>query len=107
MKAKPVKLVEGEGYVPCSVKDATHVILDVPSPLSYRVIPVILSGPRRETPCWTWNGDVDKPTLKPSIKTWTADCMCHSFVTDGMIRFLGDCTHENKNKTVPLNEVED
>jgi hypothetical protein len=27
---------------------------------------------------------------------------CHVFVTKGEIQFLGDCTHELKNKTVPI-----
>lgn len=28
--------------------------------------------------------------------------VCHSFVTDGHISFLGDCTHELAGKVVPL-----
>lgn len=28
--------------------------------------------------------------------------VCHSFVTDGRIQFLGDCTHELANQTVDL-----
>lgn len=28
--------------------------------------------------------------------------VCHSFVFDGEIRFLGDCTHALAGKTVPL-----
>jgi hypothetical protein len=66
------------------------------------------SGPR-----WTWNGDVAKPTFKPSILVrWSVpaprepddppDKICHSFVTDGMIQFLGDCTHALAGQTVPL-----
>jgi hypothetical protein len=27
---------------------------------------------------------------------------CHSFVTDGRIQFLGDCTHHPVGQTVPL-----
>ena len=30
------------------------------------------------------------------------DERCHSFVTDGKIRFLGDSTHKLKGQTVPL-----
>lgn len=33
------------------------------------------------------------------------DTVCHSFVTDGKIQFLGDCTHELANKTVPLEDA--
>lgn len=57
-------------------------------------------------PLWTWNGDFEKPTISPSI-----DCnrsyperRCHSIVTDGMIRYLGDSYHHLKNQTVPLED---
>lgn len=34
----------------------------------------------------------------------TVDTVCHSFIRDGMIEFLGDCTHSLKGQTVPLEE---
>ena len=79
------------------------------------------SGPR-----WSWNGNVDKPTFTPSIlvrsQTWTPPVnaenhaewqrapwpqtnvatVCHSFVTDGRIQFLNDCTHALAGQTVDL-----
>lgn len=83
-----------------------------------------------EGPRWTWNGDAEKPTFQPSIlvrggdftpagqeayDAWReAGCpspapefesistVCHSFVADGQIQFLGDCTHALAGKTVPL-----
>jgi hypothetical protein len=30
--------------------------------------------------------------------------VCHSFVTDGRIRYLGDCTHDLKGQTIDLPE---
>lgn len=30
------------------------------------------------------------------------DIVCHTFIADGNIQFLGDCTHEMAGKTVPL-----
>lgn len=30
------------------------------------------------------------------------DTVCHSFITNGHIQFLSDCTHELRGKTVPL-----
>ena len=85
------------------------------------------SGPR-----WSWNGDVEKPTFQPSIlvtsyeMTPEAELMieqgirpeppgsrypghatrCHSFVTDGRIRFLGDCTHALAGQTVDIPDWE-
>ena len=31
--------------------------------------------------------------------------VCHSFVREGKIEFLGDCTHALKGQTVDLNDV--
>lgn len=71
------------------------------------------SGPR-----WSWNGDAEKPTFSPSVlvtypanpdadeefKEWRTERRCHSFVTDGRIQFLSDCTHEKAGQTVDLPE---
>ena len=56
---------------------------------------------------WKFNGDVHKPTFTPSmLSNKDRSCKtlprCHSFVTDGRIKFLADCTHELKGKTVEL-----
>lgn len=42
---------------------------------------------------WTWNGSLDAPTLSPSLLTKRAEGVCHSFLTDGVFAYLGDCTH--------------
>ena len=61
-------------------------------------------------PSWEWNGDMVRPTFSPSILVqWTyagVPKVCHSFVRDGQIEFLSDCTHALAGKTVPL-EPED
>lgn len=52
------------------------------------------------------------PTFRPSVlvnggrpnKTMPT---CHSFVTDGMIKFLNDCTHDLAGQTVALGELPD
>lgn len=110
MKAAPLKLIEGT-YHPCSVDEATHVRLCMPCPISDRIIPVITKGDRKGTPCWTWNGDIEKPTLKPSILTRLEyynqkAIVCHSFVNDGKVQFLGDCTHDNAGQTLDLLDVD-
>lgn len=80
----------------------------------------------RDGPAWGFNGDLQRPTFTPSILvTWeygyppvtaknfseyqrspweqeTRKAVCHSFVTDGQIQFLDDCTHALAGKTVPL-----
>lgn len=73
-----------------------------------------ITGPR----AWGFNGDLAKPTLTPSIlcryhafneQTEQYDqltSVCHSFVRDGQIQFLGDCSHALKGQTVPLSEIQ-
>lgn len=81
---------------------------------------------------WGWNGSVDAPTFTPSVlitsghhvasqagkRCWCdynreqvakgkeparfVCGICHSFVTDGRIQFLGDCTHALAGQTVDL-----
>lgn len=104
MKAKPVKA--GAGWEGCPNDEATHVLLNIPGPSGHIALPFTIKGDRRGTPNWTWNGDTEKPTIKPSILTTTSDYRCHTWVNDGMVQFLSDCTHEHKGKTLPLDDVE-
>lgn len=53
---------------------------------------------------WQFNGDTARPTFTPSILIRNA-YVCHSFVTDGKIAFLGDCTHHLSGQTVDLPEL--
>ena len=60
---------------------------------------------------WLWNNDPDHPTFSPSVLTTMPDgasgYRCHSFVRDGRIEFLGDCTHGLKRQTVDLPDLPD
>jgi hypothetical protein len=77
---------------------------------------------------WDWNGSDDRPTFMPSILAHphptfvdhdlqgealtspdnvTNTPRCHSFVADGRIQFLADCSHELKGQTVELPEWTD
>ena len=86
-----------------------------------------------ETSRWTVTGPEDAPTVVPSllitcghyVTGYTAEesgCWCkwnrehptekgpecyrcHSFITNGQIQFLTDCTHKLAGKTVPLEPV--
>lgn len=57
---------------------------------------------------WDFNGNLDKPTFNPSILAKVQaphkTMICHLFVRDGMIQFLGDCTHELRGQTVEIPE---
>lgn len=85
------------------------------------------AGPR-----WGYNGNPDAPTFSPSVLvrsghyvpghtgecwcTWETEdgeksgfgCyVCHSFVTDGRIQFLGDCSHALAGQTVDLPDFDE
>lgn len=81
---------------------------------------------------WTFNGDMENPTFRASMlvscghyssnykedgcwctynkehpdKPSPFKCSrCHSFVTDGKIEFLSDCTHEFAGQTLMLEDI--
>ena len=90
------------------------------------------SADEHSGPNWSWNGSSDAPTFSPSVlvrgiredltpeqeknygeelKTLSREHLlehpvysfrCHSFVENGHMRFLNDCTHELANQTVPI-----
>lgn len=91
------------------------------------VLPVAPAASGMPRPVWGFNGNGDAPTFTPSVlaraghhadsaakECWCTyearfgrpapfKCgICHSFVTNGMIQFLGDCTHALAGQTVPL-----
>lgn len=49
-----------------------------------------------DRPRWDWNGNVDKPTLSPSIRTFwqrtgeAEQTHCHHFLRGGVIKYLSD-----------------
>lgn len=61
-------------------------------------------------PHWTFNGDVHRPTLDPSILTRTGpdgSFVCHSFLRGGVFEFLNDCTHSLAGQNVPMPNLPD
>ncbi len=76
---------------------------------------------------WNWNNSLESPTISPSILVRatlygpnklgfthysgdfpceTSQGVCHSFVKDGKIEFLNDCTHHLAGQIVELPEWE-
>lgn len=110
MKARPVRLVKGQGYVQCEASEATHVTLRIPGPTGLLTLPVLQGNTTRAgTGCWTWNGSTEAPTLRPSVLTQYDGAdrawRCHSWITEGAAQFLADCSHDMANTTVPLLDV--
>lgn len=116
-----IKLAQGEGQ--------TYVVFHCPGCKDTHSLPV--NG--NSSPNWQWNGSLEKPTLSPSVLTrsghyvpgqpdgscWCTfnaehpdeeapfTCyLCHSFVRDGQIEFLGDCSHALAGQTVALDDIE-
>jgi len=60
------------------------------------------------TPKWSFNGDIEKPTVSPSLLVFASkpERRCHSFIKDGQIQFLSDCFHKLAGKTVDIPEYE-
>jgi len=105
MKARPIKRVNQE-FVDCEIDEAEYLELRFPCVLEKRIIPIVLQGKREGTKNWTWNGNVEYPTLKPSILTRVDHVVCHSFVNDGIVEFLNDSTHSAVGTKLPLLEFE-
>lgn len=69
-------------------------------------------------PVWSWNGDVDRPTVTPSVRLFHTNdedergnklpqpvdhTLCHYVLTDGVINYCNDCgDHALGGQQVPL-----
>lgn len=54
-------------------------------------------------PCWTFSGTEESPTLEPSILTKMgpySGFICHSYLRNGVIEYLEDCTHKYKGQKI-------
>lgn len=69
-------------------------------------LPVILSGSRDKANAWSWNGSVEKPTLRPSVRTIHEDyTISHFWLTDGVCIYLEDSTNGLAGMECPLNPI--
>jgi len=60
---------------------------------------------------WTFNGSVDAPSFQPSVKVTktpfeSPEQTCHFYVTNGVIIYQTDCTHDFRGKQLVLPEVD-
>lgn len=56
-------------------------------------------------PWWSFNGDVENPTVHPSVAVTMHDGFCHFFIKDGKMQFLNDCTHRLAGNTVEMENI--
>lgn len=93
MKFRPVNKNDGTPY---------GYRFNCPGCKTHHVIPTV--GPK----AWEFNGDVNRPTLSPSVLVYgraEQSPRCHSFVKDGRIEFLSDSEHSLSGQTVDLEDV--
>lgn len=55
-------------------------------------------------PSWDWDGNLEAPTLSPSILT-TGPSRCHSFLNAGIFDFLSDSEHSLAGQKVPMPDL--
>ena len=65
-------------------------------------------------PRWQWNGDMERPTISPSVLHFNTYpeggrrvTRCHYFVRDGRIEFCADSPHALAGQTVDMLAVEE
>lgn len=53
---------------------------------------------------WTFNGDYEKPTFRPSmlLDAGILGKRSHFYVTNGKIQYLSDCEHSMAGKTIDM-----
>ena len=81
-----------------------------PKGMKYQTtIPVITKGIRDENNAWSWNGDLDKPTVRPSVRTKYHNgkemTEIHYWLNDGICDCLSDCKDGNAGKKLELETV--
>lgn len=62
---------------------------------------------------WDFNGSLEAPTFQPSVlerltfsEPSRSPKICHSFIANGKIQFLSDCTHALAGQTVEMLEID-
>ncbi len=72
-------------------------------------LPVITSGSRDKSKAWTWNGDIEKPTLRPSVKTTHSEngSISHLWLNDGVCQYLSDSTDGLAGQTHSLHDLQE
>jgi flagellar hook assembly protein FlgD len=99
MKTKH-EIVDGVGYLTFKVTEEIGLMK----------LPVITKGTRQGTNAWTWNGDLEKPTLRPSVRTGYYNgkemTEIHYWLNDGIADCLSDCKDGNAGKKLALMEIE-
>jgi hypothetical protein len=92
-----------------NINGTDYLTFKVTEEIGLMQLPVIIKGTREGTNCWTWNGDLEKPTLKPSIRTSYHNgnemTEIHYWLNNGICECLLDCKDGNSGKKINLLEI--
>lgn len=80
------------------------------TPSGLHMLPVNTPG---RSPQWDWDGNLEAPTLSPSILSHIHPYdeqskplgVCHSFLKAGVFEFLSDCSHSFAGQHVPMPDL--
>lgn len=105
------EVYELEFYIDYGYKDPD----DYEQMQGHHRLPVITKGSRDKiSGCvWSWNGNIENPTLKPSIKTTTTrgdnreKIIMHCWLNNGKTQMINDSTIPNTGKTVDLVDLKE
>jgi hypothetical protein len=68
-----------------------------------------VNSPHIDKLSWEWDGNLESPTLSPSIRTRGgyagSNAVCHSFLKAGVFDFLTDSTHPLSGQKVPIPDL--
>lgn len=131
-KIEPFTEVDGNKgyYFYCPACEGIHKVYTHQAPFKKDKTGKLIEG--REVPIWTFNGNFERPTFRPSVKVtfehlseagqirqhefhkkhnryptnvelpFDTIDICHLILTDGILNYCNDCTHAFKNKKVEL-----
>ena len=74
---------------------------------------VAIDEPYKNGSRWDFDGNVEKPSLSPSVKVTVCrthdpdfeNKICHYFLKNGRFEYLSDCTHKLAGMRIPMVEI--
>lgn len=81
-----------------------HALFRCPGCGTSHVVPIMRTAPVDQGH-WLFNGNLEKPTLAPSLRVFAGDgktTACHLILTDGVINYCADSAHKLRGQAVPL-----
>ena len=69
-------------------------------------------GTEHKGPVWKFNGNLESPSLQPSVRHFVPDekgrvkeTICHYYLTNGHINYCTDSPHAFRGQTVPIPQL--